>query len=318
MRAKKGNSYVFTEPGINRLIESSEDSPALELKEPFKSSGPPAPPEKLCPHGGVYFNDIPQCGLCFRQAGSGLSPEQEMQAFLISIYRMIQRLVKEERHWSFRAISQKDKIQYAFSVLIEPKNLPMIQQARNPHGRAWDIADKRLLDLYRKPVYWNEWSVSQLKFPEEGGEEGDKDSFETNGQRLQQIEAPSITDFALEDKIIGDDSVRYFPGVKLLWTRKNVQRLIDLAREGMNFLPERPLPVSDIIEMRAGSSKKFGAAPWTWEEIANFYSPAGGRQVSVRQVSYAFSTGAASVRRHILRSLTPVLGEIMDRKVLVA
>ena len=153
-----------------------------------------------------------------------------------------------------------------------------------------------------------------MKFPDTD-EQGD--DLTTNIARLERIAAPSATELTLEQKLLDSESVRYSPGVKLLWNHENIRRFMHLVKESMAKLPTTPFSISMLIKLRAGSLEGCGGEPWTWEETAKFLSPAGGEKITVDQVRYAFATGTDQIRRHIMRSLTPRLGEITDRKLLI-
>jgi hypothetical protein len=314
MRARKGgHRYVYADPGTDFEREALEDSLSLTPKEPVIDDAPVVP-EKLCPHDGVYFNDVPRCGFCFQEASNGLTPEDSFNAFQLSLYDICKRAAY--LHSSFQSIPWKDKVQHAFSVLIEPKNMLKLLKARNPHGLAYRMANYRLDDLIKRPVYWREWAVSKLKFPEAGDAEGGED-FSTNTARFDALTAPSETDYVLESKLLDGESVRRFPGVELIWTPANIRRLMDLVNEAMKRLPTTPFSMPVLIKLRAGCMEGCGNDPWTWEEAANFLSPGGGKKVTVDQVRYAFATGTALIRRHIMRSLIPGLGEVTDRKLMI-
>jgi hypothetical protein len=186
-------------------------------------------------------------------------------------------------------------------VLLEPKNLKTIMNAQNPHGMAHRIAEYRLIDLTRSKVLWKEWPVSQLRFGtnEDGEIMDDAERFDRIGFEQNQ----------LEDRFEEQDRIRTFPGVTFFWTWSNVRQLAILAGEAMEHLPQKPFPWKDVVLMRSGASTRFGRKCWPWDMIARHFSPAGGKAISTDQVRYAFAKSAGEIRTHIMKHLTPDLGE---------
>jgi hypothetical protein len=311
--ARRG-SYrkVYAPRGDDAEIE--EHAPLVVVEAPPKNVDVPSKPVKLCPHGGEYFNDIPRCGLCFKQPNSGLTADQSFAAFLSSMYDVCKRTAWRENHRNFKAISWEDKVHHAFAVLSEPKNMLKIMNAQNPLGLAYSMANFRLIDLERKKVYWKEWSASSLKFPSEDGE---GESLGSNTARLEKIDALTDVQRALQDALDKSECVRVFPGATLLWTRENIFRLINLAKEAMSKLPKEPFNHSMLISLRSnayGSGRWGRNRTWSWPELAKWARDSQGRNVTEKMVRYAFERSTAEVRLHIMKFLTPDLGEVNDRK----
>jgi hypothetical protein len=86
----------------------------------------------------------------------------------------------------------------------------------------------------------------------------------------------------------------------------------------MSRLPTEPFNWSVLIKLRSnvyGSGKGgYNGKLWTWPELAKWAADSQGKNVSEKQVRYAFERGTTEVRLHILKFLTPDLGEINDHK----
>jgi len=118
---------------------------------------------------------------------------------------------------------------------------------------------------------------------------------------------------ALEEALYQSEITRRFPGVELLWTPENIQRLVDLAKDAMARLPKEPFDHSVMISFRSNAygGKHDRSRGWTWRELAKWASGCQGRNVTDKQIRWAFERGTAEVRNHILGFLTPDLGEII-------
>lgn len=327
-----------------------EDNIPMSVEKPPKVTEIPSKPRKLCPHGGFYENDVPMCGECFRQPNSGLSPDQAFAAFLSSIRDVCKRVVWKSNHRDFRNMSRDEKVRFAFDTITSPKNLLKLldKKTKNPYGLAYTMADRRLLDLYRSREFRDlmqrnsrEIPVSQINLPRyseddklAGSSSSDKlDWLSGEAAALSVIERDSPDEYyygyekqgrqgahkrfetlmALDTALNESESVRNFPGVKLLWSRENISRLVDLAREAMEKLPKVPFDHSVLISLRSNAYglRMDRQRGWDWRALAKWASDSQGKNVTEKQVRYAFLKGTETVRGHILKHLTPVLGEIV-------
>jgi len=180
----------------------------------------------------------------------------------------------------------------------------------NPFALATRIADCRLTDLERKPVNWNERSVSQLNFGSaiSSGEE-ENSPLSTNVGRLDKISAESQL---LEYRLERQEGVRNFPVARLLWTRTNIQRLMELVQAGIASLPTNSFNYELAIKLKCGAL----GPKMPWPTLAKTMSAAGGPQFTEKQMRYAIEKAMDHIRVYIMRHLTPDLGEVTDRKLL--
>jgi hypothetical protein len=119
--------------------------------------------------------------------------------------------------------------------------------------------------------------------------------------------------YALEEKLAKDEHVLTLPGVRLLWTPENMERLMDKAKEGLEKLPKEPFDWSVIIKLRANAYGLRGdrVNHFTWRDLARRATDMRGANVTEKAVRHAFVAGTAQVRAHILKHLTPDLGAIV-------
>jgi hypothetical protein len=323
----------------------------MTVEEPPKNADIPSGPQKVCPHGGTYRGEIPLCGECFRQPNSGLTPDQEFAAFGSSLVDVCKRVIwGHECHRDFRNMPYEAKWQYAFTAITMPQNLLKLldKKTRNPLGLAYKMAHCRLLDLYRSKEFRQlmernsrEISVSQMNLPRYNDDEklaksststkldwlggqaaalsAERDSphdyyygYEYEGAR-PKTHKKSETQLALAEALRESESVRCFPGVKLLWNKTNIERLMTITVDALAKLPKTPFDHSVMIKLRSNAygGKTDRQKGWDWPSLAKWASDRQGKNVTEKQVRYAFERGTVEVRDAILRHLTPDLGQII-------
>lgn len=347
--ARKGShKKVYTSRGHEADLE---DRTPMDVEEPPKNAAIPVAPKRVCPHGGVYEDDVPMCGHCFRQPDNGLTPDQSFQAFMLSILDCCKRVCWTSSHHDFRNMSYVQKFSYAFDVVTSPKNLLKLldPKTRNPLGVAYTMAHRRLIDLYRSPEFRKrmeqnsrELAVSQLNLPR--FEDSDKVAKFSTSQKLDwlsaygtllEIERDSPSEYtgkkseedrrpthpnrfevlsALAIALEKSESVRVFPGVEILWTRENITRLINLAKDEMSRLPKEPFDHSVMIGLRSNAygGKHDRSRGWDWPQLARWASSCQGKNVTEKMVRGAFERGTAQVRDYLLGFLVPSLGKIIE------
>jgi hypothetical protein len=283
MRARKGShQLVYTHRGYDPDHAAVEGSIALAVEEQPADFDVAVTPARVCPHGGIYRNGLPVCGECFQQPHSGYTPEDSWNVFVMSLYDVCQRVARSTKHYT-KKIELRDRVQHCILALLQPQTLKSLQRARNPYHLAYDIADKRLIDLERNKVFRHEFNT-------------DFDP-ETNSE----LEKPSRSEREEKEYAIRHGAIRVFPGVKLLWTAHHIDRLMRLVAEAMDALPREPFSYSTAVSLHTG----FWGEQMSWPELARHMSQTRGRPVSVKQVRLAVETSLATMRRHLLRNLTP-------------
>jgi hypothetical protein len=242
------------------------------------------------------------CGTCLYDPTGKFSESDQALAFVKQLDDICTMIAHKSAHREFeRRIPLRERKNICFAGIWT--NLFKIFKARNPFGLAHTIADRALCNEERKKYNWND--LQTLEPPSEDNYDGKKDE---------------DANTALEDLSHKDDrrrwraednGVRVFPGVKLLWTHKNIKRFMELAREAMKKLPSWPFSHALAIEYRCGLHGGPGRGREVpWHVIAEILNDAeNGRPVTERQVRYAVTQSLSKVRDHILSHLTPDLGE---------
>lgn len=308
MRANRhGRHAVYTERGPGATARSDRPLVTVELpvapEIPARDAALPVPLEKLCPHGGTIIDDLPRCGLCFEAKGAAATPEESYKLFQLSLYELCRKVAAKH---DFRGIPFWDRAHGIFILLMEPRNLRAIRKAKSRFGMAWKIANDRMTDMKRAPYHWKEWSVSQLNFgdmdddvrldlinqdtPDRRRNSGDSDTYSVGG--AHGIE----TSFGPPP-----EEIRYFPGVNLVWTESNFDKLKILLAEALDKLARYPFDLSIAIKFKVG----FYTEKMTTEEIAEWASDARGVKITPRQVSYAIDKGLLQMRAHLESSFAP-------------
>jgi hypothetical protein len=290
MRAKHKSGFVYTERGFDPDYETIRAGPALVAA----NTQSPASIKAACPHGGQYFKGIPMCGTCLYDASGKYSESDVALALARQLSDICNIVAFKSHHREFRAIPVNDRKNICFMAIW--KNLLTIFKAKNPFGLAHTIADRALTAEERKSHYWKEWRLDDLNISDP-----DADKPLSEEEKLSYLDQKW-------DEGFEEEGVRVFPDAKLLWTKKNVKRLMDLANEAMSKLPSWPLSHAEAIKLRSGF-KGGGEIPWP-DLARHFDDSRNGRQVTERQVRYAVQKGLSAIRGHILRRLTPDLGEI--------
>jgi hypothetical protein len=253
----------------------------------------------MCPHDGQYFKGIPMCGTCLHDSSGKYGESDVALAFGKQLDDICKMVAFRGHHREFKAIPASDRKSICFMAIW--KNLLTIFKARNPFGLAYTIADRALTAEERKSHYWKEWRVDDLKLKLSGPE---ADQPRSEDEKLSYLRQESSE----WDEGSEDESVRIFPGAKLLWTKNNVKRLMDLAAEAMGKLPSWPFSHAEAIKLRSGFN---GGAEIPWSALVKHFDDSrNGRPVTERQVRYAVQQGLSAIRDHILGRLTPDLGEI--------
>jgi hypothetical protein len=302
VRAGRRGSFVYTERGPSACLEKPripvtfDESLPADVQQPARDANLPIPLEKPCPHGGIFINGVPRCGLCFQQKGGG-SPEESFNLFVMSLYGVCEKAAK--KHWQWAgSIPLQDRWHHMICALLEPKNLRQLLTAKKPEALAYSIAQRRLIDLERSPVYWKEWNVSQLKF---GNRYPDGDGNEATDEECLDtivVEKKLSQEWAQECY----ERARILPGVNLLWTQENLQRLRITLDEAQRRLPTYPFSVSMAIKLHIGFFPETGK--YTFEDVARWASE-GGKIITPRQARYAIQNGLDDMKRHLLQTLVP-------------
>lgn len=302
MRASRRGSFVYTERGPSARLEKPRipvtfyESLPADVQQPTRDANLPIRLEKPCPHGGIFINGIPRCGLCFQQKSDG-SPEESFDLFIMSLYGVCEKVAK--KHWQWAgSISLQDRWHHMICALLEPKNLRQLLAAKKPENLAYSIAQRRLIDLQRSPVYWKEWNVSQLNFENQSLDNDDNKV--SNEERLDNLNARSNLSQEWAQECY--ERARIFPGVNLLWTQENLQRLRIVLDEAQRRLPTYPFSASMAIKLHIGFYPETGK--YTFEDVARWASE-GGKIVTPRQARYAIQNGLNDMKRHLLRTLVP-------------
>lgn len=289
MRAghKGGGRYTERGPGaqpdkshIPMVIELPADRIA-DVSE--RDSALPVVPEKVCPHGGIYIDNIPRCGECFQKRGG--TPEESWNLFLMSLYDVCRRIAWKHKDWE-KSIPFGDRVHHTFVTLFSPDNMLRLMKARDPLALAHKIAERRMIDLQRKPVYWKEWKVSQLNsFDVDKG---------TDDRR---------SDFSEECY----ENVRCFPGVKLFWDDTNLNKIRVALRDIESRLPTYPFSVSLAIKLHIGYWPETGK--YSFEEVAAWASEqnGNGKTITAKQARYAIEKALEQMKLELQRLFIPVL-----------
>ena len=317
---------------IPMLVEKDAGNPTQSL------------PQRVCPHKGVYNKDgVPMCGFCFQEPNNGLTPEQSFAAFTESLWVVCKQVCWRPCHLNRPGLKEvltyEEKVKIAFDAITSPKVLMKLldKSTRNPLALANTIAHRRLLDHYRTPEYRQRYDdnrkvllISQMKFPK-GGE--NDDDLRTDSDKLDWLASRSpaaiaasygydsalthktdATTHALIRAVEASDRIRIFPGMKLMWGRENIERLVEIAKDGLAKLPKEPFDHSILIGLRADAYGLKGdrtKGTSSWRYIARWATDSRGVNTTERQVRYAFEVGTAQVRAHIISKLTPDLGQII-------
>jgi hypothetical protein len=309
VRAGHSGGGRYTERGAGATKGSgkgkrrhAEDEPVLRVAGAWGLARKlPITPGKVCPHGGVYLNDTPRCGICFKQQG-GCTPEDSFQLFLMSLYDVCHQIALKHHDWE-KSIPREDRIHHTFVTLFgNPNSMRRIMNADNPLGMAHSIAGKRMIDLQRKPIYWKEWSVSQLNFGSKQPD-GDGDDVIDNEGRLDIVRGAGYDDWYSEVQ----ERHLVFPGVKLLWDNANLNRVRVALRNIESRLPKYPFDVAMALKLHIGYWPETGnyyfaeVAKWASENEHNLNR----RVITARQAQYAIKKACAKMKADLVRLLTP-------------
>jgi hypothetical protein len=296
MRAKHKSGFVYTTRGHDPEMERLRDSAALTVA-PSTPRVATLADHYVCPHGGQYFKGIPMCGACLHDSSGKYSESDKALAFAKHLDDICTMVAFKEHHRYFKAIPVNDRKSICFTAIW--KNLVQIFKAnKNPFGMAYTIADRALTAEERKLCYWREWRVDDMNFSKT---KADDDQPLSEDEKLSYLKQEV-------DEGFEDESVRIFPDAKLLWTRGSIDKLMSLADEAMSKLPSWPFSHAEAIRLRSGFT---GGREIPWPALAKHFDDTRyGRPVTERQIRYAVQNGLLEIRIHILRRLTPDLGEI--------
>jgi len=134
MRAKRrGTSYVYTEPGPGAFDApgkttpvSIETIPVTTPKDVIHNPPSAVTPERVCPHGGLYFHEMPVCGEC----NSNVENENLFGLAVLHIARKTAHKIRV----SSTTFDFNDVLMVSATALVE--NRKRILLAKNPSAMA--------------------------------------------------------------------------------------------------------------------------------------------------------------------------------------
>lgn len=298
MKAKRRGRLVHTIRGQGaRLPESkpvTADSTATapvdvtgtEISVLIPRAAPIPKPERVCPHGGIYLGGMALCGECEQRDANEL--------FGLAVLYTAR---KAARKIQVVTSTVDDCVMTAVMALVYPKNKTKILKANNPDAMAYTIAERAIKRLYRSGSV-KSMSVGKMSFE---NIEND-DLAETTSQKLEYLDG--MVQVQQEKQHWADacyERARVFPGIGLLWTEKNLNRLQIVLDEAKRLLPTKTFSHWIVINMRLGLSE--GMQEHTWEEIAEQVTTF--KEITERMVRYAYNEGLKSIKAHLINSLMP-------------
>jgi len=152
--------------------------------------------------------------------------------------------------------------------------------------------------------------VGMMKFGSPGD---DSDPLETTSQRLEYFDA--IRQISEQKEDWGRqcyERAREFPGLNLVWTEENFNRLQRAIDSGRRKLPKRPFDAWLVIDMRLGLSEEM--KEHGWQEIANHFSSPW-KRMTPRQAKYAYDTALTFLKSHLIKTLVPEKFLFADKSV---
>jgi len=226
------------------------------------------------------------------------------------------------------------------------------KKTKNPLGLAYSMAHRRLLDYYRSAEFKRimernsrEITVSQMNLPRCDWDEElqksslsnkldwlsgqaaalsverdtpeeyfSRDDYEVEGtDQRSRVYKKIETQLALAGALEESNNVRIFPGVKLLWNKENITRLMHITEDALAKLPKTPYDHSVMIKLRSNAygGKLDRKQGWDWPALSKWASDRQGKNVTEKQVRYAFERGTLEVRTAIFQHLTPDLGQMI-------
>jgi hypothetical protein len=265
---------------------------------------------KICPHGAAFIHDIPRCGFCLGER-SGTTADESFDLFMKSLYDVAKRVAHMSKFDSAvgkdSKMGYKDRLSECLALLLNPKNLQKIAEAKVPMAMATTIAKRRLNNVYRDPFYSQTTALSQFdKRDNDGKLLSEEDKF--NDIYGEAFEEGRYSSSSREDNVIDDLTETTFPGFALLWTRENIRRLTILMNEGLDRLERRPYSHALMIKMRYGI---IGGGDYTWGELAKHASSSCGKNITTDQVRYAVEMGKASILAYIFKTEADKFEEVI-------
>jgi len=301
MRAKRnGSTYVYTQPASGAFVR--EDTPAeveaIPVTTPQDVIHNPLSaviPERVCPHGGVYFHDMCVCGVC---------GGDDDNLFGLAVMHVARKTAYKVPVTS-DVFTFDDVVMTCATALVA--NRKRILTAKNPTALAFTIAHRAALKLYRSRSV-KTMAVGRMKF--ESGEE--TQHLETTTQRLEYLDA--LRQYSEEQEQWARqcyERARVFPGLNLMWTAENFDRLQEAIESGRRQLPLHPFDVWRVIDMRLGLSE--GMEEHSWKDLASSVSrPWDHVTVTARQAKYAYDSGLKFLKVHLMRTLVPDTEKILS------
>ncbi len=297
MKAKRRGRLVHTIKGLGARMPASQPVPVdlndtapvdvtgKEISVLIPRAAPIPKPERVCPHGGIYLGGLAICGECEQTNVDDLFGLAVL--YIAGIAARKVRVVTS---------TIDDCTMVAIMALIEPKNRARILKAKEPDALAMTIAQRAIMRAYRRitPTL-----VSQMSFP---GDNTNKE-LETS-ERLEVLDAE--TEIQKEKQAWANayyQRAHVFPGIGLLWTAANLNRLQIILDEAKRALPTKPFSVWMVINMRLGLGEDM--REHSWQEITENVPPAW-KNITERQVRYAYQEGLKSIKAHLINSRCPI------------
>jgi len=320
MRANRhGKGYVYTErgPDVFRkepprpFIVKPDDENVPSVSTPSSVVLSPPQPEPICPHNGIYFGGVAICGECLRdRRGKGVDEKQLAQEtenlFGLAVLHTCNRVARKNL---VRSVPLDDCVMTAALALVNPKSKKQILTAKNPEAMAYTIAKRAIQKLYRGGKSVKSLAVSQIAVANDEGQDlSVSDAIGLLAEpQWQKGDRAAFNSVKMTRKVYDAwaercyERVRVFPGIKLLWTDENLNRLRMVLDEAKKLLPTRPFSHWIVISMKIG----YDMPAHTWSQIAEQVSPSW-KRLTERQVQYAYNEGLKMMKTHLLSKLLPV------------
>jgi hypothetical protein len=259
-----------------------------EISVLIPRAAPIPKPERTCPHGGIYLGSTALCAECEQTDVDEL--------FGLAVQHTARKAAQKIR---VVTSTMDDCFMTAVLALVHPKNRMRILKANSPDAMAYRIAEKAIMKLFRSrsakamPVGWMEFSDD---------ENVADDKTETTSQRIEALDGMiQVQEEKQKWANACYERARVFPGIGLLWTEKNLNRLQIVLDEAKKLLATKPYSLWMVINMRLGLSE--GMIEHKWEDIAEQVST--WKPLTVRQVKYAYEQGLRSMKAHLVNTLMP-------------
>lgn len=285
MRAKRRGRLVYTERGPGAKIKPapSPTTPVLVTapRQVIELAPPQLVPEEACPHGGLFLHDVPVCGIC--------SDGEQIGLALLHIARKLS--------YKIPVASATPEDVMMVSVLAMVANQKKILSAREPGALAHTIGKRAVLKMYR-PKSLVAIAVGKMKLYDDEDTKLEQTSQKLEFLDQQRVLAEQDEQWAAECY----ERARTFPGIDLVWTAKNFERLQEAIEDGKRDLPSTPIDQWRVIDMRLGLSE--GMKEHGWQEIADVIAPSW-KPIPEHQVRRAYHAGLAFLKTHLIKTLVP-------------